>query len=421
MTLSVMHRMYYKNIHLVGEENLPANKPVIIASTHTNSFLDGVMVMSIMERMTYALARGDAFLHPKFNRVLRSMNLLPIFRATDADPRESVRRNNETFDETYDILKRNKALIIFSEAISVPAKKVRTVRKGTARLAVDMMKRSGMDMDLQVVPLGMNYGHFKGPRKSVTMKFGKAIPLRDYVEEISNTEAKFVNHLTRILTQEFKGQMVISPDGKEEEFDELLEITNSEKPIDPLVQFDRTDREFAYEKQVSEKVLEEPDEILDKVSAYTEKRDAADLKEYKRYSSTQKWLQATHFAFTIIPSLLTMLLHGWIMPMAGRLTPGKIKTPVFFDSVYIGIALIGTYVAALVFFPVSFLTYGWGGVLIYWVLRWSMPSFYQNKEFLANISEKMKWQRLEKSDPGLYNELTTLRRDILNDVVPAAE
>ena len=421
ITLSVVNRIFYRNIHMVGEENLPANKPVIIASTHTNSFLDGVMIMSLIERMSYSLARGDAFLNPKFNRILRSMNLLPIFRVTDADPRESVRRNNEMFDETYELLLKNKAVIIFSEAISVPEKKVRTVRKGTARMAADMMKRSNMEMDLHVVSLGMNYGHFRGPRKSLTLKFGKAIKLSEYIDEIKNTEAKFVNHLTKNLQVEFNKQMVIAPEGQEETFDELLHIAASEHPIDPLMQFDRSEREFRFEKEIGEVVAQEGNNALELTSSYVKKRNSLGLTEYKRYNSGQKWLQSIHFVLTILPSLLTMILHGWIMPMAKRMTPQKIKTPVFFDSVYMGIILLGMYAAGLVFFPISFFVYGWGGVLVYWVLRWSLPAYYQNAELWSNWSVKRKWKQLEKKNSSMFAELVGLRQEILEASIPAKD
>jgi len=421
ITLSVVNRIFYRNIHMVGEENLPANKPVIIASTHTNSFLDGVMIMSLMERISYSLARGDAFLNPKFNRILRSMNLLPIFRATDADPRESVRRNNEMFDETYELLLKNRAIIIFSEAISVPGKKVRTVRKGTARMAADMMKRSNMELDLHVIPLGMNYGHFRGPRKSLTLKFGKAIKLSEYVEEIKNTEAKFVNHLTRTLQSEFEEQMVIAPDGQEDTFDELLQVAAGEHPVDPLMQFDRSEREFRFEKEIGETVIQEGNIALERTSSYVAKRNAVDLSEYKRYSSGQKWLRAIHFILTILPSLLTMILHGWIMPTAKKMTPKKIKTPVFFDSVYMGIILLGMYAAGLVFFPISFFIYGWGGVLIYWVLRWSLPAYFQNVEFLSNWTQKRKWKKLERNNPALFQDLDQMRKEILEASIPAKD
>ena len=52
---------YIKRMGWAGLENIPKDKPVLLCSTHSNSFLDALPVASYLGRHIYELARGDAF------------------------------------------------------------------------------------------------------------------------------------------------------------------------------------------------------------------------------------------------------------------------------------------------------------------------------------------------------------------------
>jgi len=343
------------------------------------------------------------------------MNLLPIFRATDADPRESVRRNNEMFNETFDLLQKGNIIIIFPEAVSVTEKRVRPVKKGTARMAVDMFKRSNREMELSVLPVGMNYTSFNGPRKDVMINFGDPISMQDRKEELDQHEAKFVNALTKEIEVQLKNLMVISNKEKDDETDQILTIHRMNTPLPALVQFDRSSMQFNKEKAAGDALLSDNDnEIFRVAESYVEKRNSLGLVEFPRYSSSQIAGQSLYFILTIIPSIIAIALHGWTVLYAHKNTPKRIKKAQFFDSVYIGSILVGVYVCALVFFPISFVLYSWGGVLIYWTLRWFIPMYYQNVEYIKTVRAKLKWEKIGKTRPTDFHELIDYRQKLLS-------
>ncbi|MFB1002704.1 MAG: 1-acyl-sn-glycerol-3-phosphate acyltransferase, partial [Bacteroidia bacterium] len=76
--------IYLRKIHFENVQNFTKDVPVLIACNHPNSFLDGVIFEHFTGRRVYTLARGDAFMKPVANYMLRSMRIVPIFRATDA-------------------------------------------------------------------------------------------------------------------------------------------------------------------------------------------------------------------------------------------------------------------------------------------------------------------------------------------------
>lgn len=423
VTLGVVVRIFYRRIHLVGEEKIPSGSPVILASAHPNSFLDGVMLMYLLRRRIFTMARGDAFLKPRSNRILRSLGLLPIFRATDADPRESVKRNSEAFDETYELLKRDLAIIIFPEAIATPEKRVRPIRKGTARMAVDMVKRSDFMLDLHIVPIGMNYTFFGAPRKDLMIQIGDPISLLEHKEAIGEQEARFVNTLTKRIESDLEGLMICAPTDHDSELDLALELVRREFPSDPLIQFDRSSSQFKLEKQVSER-FQDPGLLSDltgKVREYARDRARLGLKEFERYNAPKRAFHAVFFIVTLLPALLAGSTHGWTLSYAVRSTPGRIKHELFHDSVIVGILLVGIYIMALIFFPIAFVLYSWGGILIYWMLRWLIPVYYQDVEIWKNFVRRRAWIAKSKKDPGVMSELERKRKDLIRSLIPLNE
>src|ERR1700739_512664 len=71
---------YFEKILVKGQSNIPDDGPVILASNHPNSFLDGLVLTAYYKKPIYYLARGDVFSSPFVSFFLRFLNIVPIFR-----------------------------------------------------------------------------------------------------------------------------------------------------------------------------------------------------------------------------------------------------------------------------------------------------------------------------------------------------
>lgn len=45
--------VFYRRIHIVGKENFPMEGPVIICGTHSNQFVDAIMLIAKSPRMVH--------------------------------------------------------------------------------------------------------------------------------------------------------------------------------------------------------------------------------------------------------------------------------------------------------------------------------------------------------------------------------
>ena len=165
---------YCRKLFVNQPEVLLSKGPLIIAANHPNSFLDAIILATIFRHPVYSLARGDAFANNFFIRLLRSLNMLPLYRQSEGA--ENLENNYTTFDECISIFKKNGIVLIFSEGRCINEWHLRPLRKGTARLAISAWQQG---IPVKVIPLGINYSSFKIFGKNVWLNFGELITVND--------------------------------------------------------------------------------------------------------------------------------------------------------------------------------------------------------------------------------------------------
>ena len=151
-------------------EVLKSKGPLLIAANHPNSFLDGIILTTLYDQPVHSLARGDAFQNKLIGRLLRRLQLLPVYRTSEGV--ENLEHNYTTFAACQETFKENGIVLIFSEGRCENEWHLRPLKKGTARLAISSWQQH---IPLKVLPLGINYSSFKKFGKEVHLHFGETI------------------------------------------------------------------------------------------------------------------------------------------------------------------------------------------------------------------------------------------------------
>lgn len=163
-------RLYCRKIVINKPAWLAADGPLLIAANHPNSFLDGIILTTLFQKPIYTLARGDAFRQKKWNRLLRSLHLLPVYRTSEGV--ENLSHNYTTFAACERVFARDGIVMIFSEGRCINEWRLRPLKKGTARLALSAWQNG---LDVTVLPLGFNYSPFRSWGKTVHLNFGEPL------------------------------------------------------------------------------------------------------------------------------------------------------------------------------------------------------------------------------------------------------
>ena len=73
----------YRKIYFSHSENIPKDKPVILAINHPTMFLEPCLLACFLDHSLHFLARGDVFSNAFYKKLLASLHILPIFRLKD--------------------------------------------------------------------------------------------------------------------------------------------------------------------------------------------------------------------------------------------------------------------------------------------------------------------------------------------------
>lgn len=176
-------KIYCRKIIVNKPDYLRLNGPVLFAANHPNSFLDGIILTTLLEENLYSLARGDAFKQPRVRKLLHWMHLLPVYRTSEGV--ENLGHNYTTFNACHEVFAAGGQVMIFSEGRCINEWHLRPLKKGTARLAISTWEKG---IDLTVIPVGFNYNQFRNFGKNVFINFGKPVEKEAVLREA--TEGK---------------------------------------------------------------------------------------------------------------------------------------------------------------------------------------------------------------------------------------
>lgn len=195
---------FYKRHTVVGLENIPKNKPVIFASNHQNAFLDPVVIAVKLTQPTYYLVRADIFKKPLVAKIFDSINMMPVYRERDGVDTKNA--NEGTFNRCYEILSKNRPIIIFPEGNQGKFKNLRLLKKGFARIAAGAEEKYGQDIDVQIVPVGLNYSDCINMGAELVINFGKPMDVSEYGD--INNDPRALSRIKDDLTLEMSDQII---------------------------------------------------------------------------------------------------------------------------------------------------------------------------------------------------------------------
>jgi len=208
---------YFKRVEVYGIKNIPKEKPVLFLGNHQNALLDALLIGTKCGRSSYFLTRAAVFKKPLVSKLLHSLQMLPVYRIRDGW--SNLTNNNAIFDACTSLFKNNEAVVIFPEGSHNLVRRVRPLSKGFTRIVFDTLE-TYPELDIQLIPVGLNFVNAKGFPDSAAMYFGTPISSREFVTENRNHD---VIHLKSRIKEELSSLTTNIP---EEKYDTILNKLN---------------------------------------------------------------------------------------------------------------------------------------------------------------------------------------------------
>jgi len=163
---------YTKKINIVGKENIPKKGAVLFAVNHPNGLLDPLIVTTNTPRITHYLVRAAIFKKPIVKKLLATLNLMPIYRIRDGV--KELSKNTEVFNDCYDILNKQRALMIFPEGSHDRRRTIRPISKGFTRILFGALNKYP-NLKIHIIPVGVTYQNSSQFPCKVAIHYGNPI------------------------------------------------------------------------------------------------------------------------------------------------------------------------------------------------------------------------------------------------------
>lgn len=248
-------KAFYRKIYVSHAERMPRDKPVFLASNHPTAFIEPCLMACFLDRPLFFLVRGNLFQKKIFDQLLRSLNMLPIYRRKDGGY-SKVKNNYETFQSVFKALRGNRTVMILIEGSTIQVKRLRPLKKGTARMAFGAISTYDLE-EVYIVPGGVNFTYAERPRSEVMIEIGEPVKAKDYMEEYLHNANKAILELTNAVKPALEECLVnIENPDHDAVVEGLLQMQRSTfvEPRFPV--FSSDSRRFAMEKAVAQKINE---------------------------------------------------------------------------------------------------------------------------------------------------------------------
>jgi 1-acyl-sn-glycerol-3-phosphate acyltransferase len=199
--------IYYRRIEKRNAKVISLERPVIIVANHQNALMDAMAIVTQFPLQTIFMTRADIFSKPLLRKVLMWLKMLPIYRIRDGV--ESLGKNEEIFETTTAILRNHiSPLGIFPEGNHGDRRRLRSLLKGTPRIALRAQEEYGATPWVQIVPVGIDYSHYQKFRQTLFLNVGQPIEVADYWEKYQESPATAINKLRARIGEEMRKCMI---------------------------------------------------------------------------------------------------------------------------------------------------------------------------------------------------------------------
>lgn len=183
----MVSRMFFRQLEVVGLENIPTNGPVMFTNNHPNSLIDPILIITTYNHKVHFATKNSLFKDRIMRTMLSALGTVPVQRHDDHD---NTTNNNTTFTTMFDVLKADTAIGIFPKDLSHDETHLSRLKTDTARLVL------GTSITVPIVPYGLTFIHPKRFRNRVLVQYGTPIKTKDDAKEMTTAIQRALERLT---------------------------------------------------------------------------------------------------------------------------------------------------------------------------------------------------------------------------------
>lgn len=237
--VKVALRIYFSETKIKNRERLQFKGPAIVVSNHQNTLMDVLVTAAPARAQFYFLANAGLFKSKFGNWFFNTFYCIPIERTLDTNGKPT--NNEANFARVHQHLENGGTIYIAPEGTSWMKRHLHPLKTGTARIAFSAEQKNDYGLDLQILPLGLNYSDHNGFRSQLFIKVGEPLYMRDFREMYAADPIQAVRHVTDLLEAQMRELMLHTRDDAEDALlKKLEEILQNNTPLNIEAQYYRS-------------------------------------------------------------------------------------------------------------------------------------------------------------------------------------
>ncbi len=219
--MKITVRTFFRSIVIRNKEVIPAKGPLLVLANHPSTFMDPIVIATILNREVYFLGKGQLFKSKLAKWLLPKFNIIPVYRKQD-DPSQ-MSKNQETFEKCFQHLEKGGAILMFPEGISITERKLRPIKTGAARIVLGAEEKNNFQLGVHIVNIGLNYSDPHKFNRDLFINIHKPITVANYKAEYTTDTFKGAQSLTAEITKQLENLIIAIEDKQTDELVQNIE------------------------------------------------------------------------------------------------------------------------------------------------------------------------------------------------------
>ncbi len=422
-------KIFYRKIEVKQSGNLPVKGPLLLVANHPNTFMDPIVIASLLRQEVYFIAKSTVFNTPFRKWLLGKMNLIPVYRKEDGVASSGA--NSATFEKCYDFLQANGTLLIFPEGNSFNERRLRPIKTGAARIALGAATRSNFSQLITILPIGLNYSEPTQFRTKVLVNIASPIIVNDLATIYQADNGHAVRLLTEQIREALESEIIHTHSEEDDELVKQVEAVYKSKLVtdhqisNSVEEFELTRHLVASLEFFKTINPERVKQIQQKIRAYLAQLNQLRLNDQVFYDAAGnrhlgKWLFTSGLFFLIS---LPLYILGLITNYLPYILPAKVATALTEEEEFMAPILMSTGIFTFPLFYtlecylIWYVTQSWLVVLLFLLLLPTAGFFvlYYYQKF-KKVRNTLKLQTLFFRDRKLISGLMQQRESLLAEL-----
>ena len=231
--------VYFPVTQVRNRKVLRFKGPAIVVSNHPNTLMDVLNIAARAREQFFFLANASIFKSRFGNWFFNTMYCIPIERTLDTDGKPL--NNNANFARAERHMEGGGTLYIAPEGTSWMKRHLHPLKTGTARIALGAESKNNYQLDLKIVPVGLNYSAPTDFRSRLFINVGEPLYVRDFRESYAQNPVQAVREATAAIETRLRPLMLDTRNDAEDALVlKLQEILQNDHPVDLAQHFDRS-------------------------------------------------------------------------------------------------------------------------------------------------------------------------------------